>query len=316
MESNKKRQAVLRFLAMAFLEMVCVISMVFIISPNYLFFPTVVLLIICFGLGGNYFHNKEKFDEDSIYLLSTYIFPVLLLIGISIVGVYNKGMQKNLKIYTEYATLIILVLCLYFFIIYFFRGMIVIREIRGDEHLFITETVKSLLHGFLIFAAASIVIMTFSEKNYASLTYQLSNIFVNSILLFIDMFVYVRSEINEFEKQEKEKMAKEKKEKIDEQKYEMDKKEHSEVNETDVLNKETNGKNKEKIQYYDVEEFVDKLGTKKELNKLKNKIKKRKKKLKKERFSDSKRYVNKFASLEDLDNLEKIITEKRKDLEH
>ena len=32
--------------------------------------------------------------------------------------------------------------------------------------------------------------------------------------------------------------------------------------------------------------------------------------------SQAKRFVNKFATLEDLDNLEKIIAEKRKELEH
>ena len=97
--------------------------------------------------------------------------------------------------------------------------------------------------------------------------YEFINIFVNLSFPLLGMFTEVRSEIDEFDKQEKEKIAKGNKEKFDKQKEEMDKKEYSEVNETDVLNKETNGKNKEKKQYHDVEEFVDRLGTKKDLNK-------------------------------------------------
>ena len=159
---------------------------------------------------------------------------------------------------------------------------------------FFASSAKLMLGAILVWWSSTKIIESF--KNNTDYEYYVFNILINFSYPLIGMYTYVRSEINKF----------------DEQKFEMDKKEHSEVNETNVLNKETNGKNKEKIQYYDVEEFVDKLGTKRELNKLKNKIKKRKKKLRKEQFSDCKRFVNEFATLKDLDNLEKIIPKNRK----
>ena len=153
-----------------------------------------------------------------------------------------------------------------------------------------------MLNAILVCFSATVIICFLPNKQIVLKSiYQVVNVFINAMYPFIDMYTYVRSEIDEFNKEEKE---------------------HSEVNETDVLNKETNGKNKEKMQYYDVKEFVDKLATKKDLYKLENKIDKRRKKLKKEQFSDSKRYVKKFATLENLDNLKKIIDEKRDELKN
>ena len=270
-----------------------------------------------------YSNEKEKFVEDSWHICLPYSLPTIFWILISLIGL-SKNTRKYLKKYTFFSLILIFCLWICILIVYYFRCRKVIKEIRKDMTLFNGKMIESTLATILVFSAATIFVISFPGDNnvkvgaalgignYASLTNQLLNIFINCNILFMKMFNYVRSEINEFDKQEEEKVDKEKKEKLDEQKYEMDKKEHSEVNETDVLNKETKGKNKEKIQYYDVEEFVKKLGTKRELNKLKNKIKKRKKKLRKEQFSDCKRFVNEFATLEDLDNLEKIIPKKRK----
>ena len=152
-----------------------------------------------------------------------------------------------------------------------------LNSINVKCSVFVATTVKAIL--IAIVAWLALYKDSETDKN------AIINFFVSYISLcypLLDMYTYVRSEINEFDKQEK-------------------------------IEIETN--KIEKKQFNDVEEFVKKLGTKNELNKLKNKIKKRKKKLKKERFSDSKRFVNKFATLEDLDNLEKSIAEKREELD-
>lgn len=153
----------------------------------------------------------------------------------------------------------------------------VLNSINVKCSVFVATTVKAIL--IAIVAWLALYKDSRTDKN------DIINFFVSYISLcypLLDMYTYVHSEINEFDKQKK-------------------------------IEIETN--KMEKKQFNDVEEFVKKLGTKNELNKLKNKIKKRKKKLKKERFSDSKRFVNKFATLEDLDNLEKIIAEKREELD-
>ena len=98
--------------------------------------------------------------------------------------------------------------------------------------------------------AAGLAIISFSdEQGYMFLTYQLSNVFVNSILLFIDMFVYVRSKIDEFDKQEEEKVDEEKKEKLDEQKYEMDKKELQTIKKEIEMMKNKINRKTAKIEY-------------------------------------------------------------------
>ena len=96
--------------------------------------------------------------------------------------------------------------------------------------------------------------------------------------------------------------------------YEYDK-QHSEVNETEVLNKQTNGENKGKTQYNDVERFIDMLESIDDLSNLEKSINKKIKKLEKEKFAGVRRYVEKSATLKDLNSLEKIIAEKRNELE-
>ena len=69
----------------------------------------------------------------------------------------------------------------------------------------------------------------FPEKqNIFKLVYQAINILVNSIYPFIDMYVYVRSEIDEFDKQEQEKreeQEKQKREELEQEKHEKEKRE-------------------------------------------------------------------------------------------
>lgn len=242
-----------------------------------------------------FFNSWEKFNLDTICLFITYVLlEVFLIICMILLSYKHKTFLYYVREIFHYILYVVLLNSSYFWFIYYHRCLETIQELNKDIYVFFASSAKLMLGAILVWWSSTKIIESF--KNNTDYEYYVFNILINFSYPLIGMYTYVRSEINKF----------------DEQKFEMDKKEHSEVNETNVLNKETNGKNKEKIQYYDVEEFVDKLGTKRELNKLKNKIKKRKKKLRKEQFSDCKRFVNEFANLDDLDNLEKIIPKNRK----
>ncbi|MBH9985224.1 hypothetical protein [Lactobacillus sp. M0390] len=244
MKSNKKRKLNYNFLEVLFAIAIMLIYGTKKLSRSIL----LIILTVSDALLHNFFNNKEKFDKDSKYLMLPYIIPISLLLLISIFGVFNTEIQKYLKDYTIYAAGTIISLLLYFLFLYFIRCLKVIKEIRGDKHLFVAETIKSALKYFLYFSAASLAIISFSdEQGYMVLTYQLSNVFVNSILLFIDMFVYVRSEIDEFDKQEK--VDEEKKEKLDEQKYEMDKKELQTIKKEIEMMKNKINRKTAKIEY-------------------------------------------------------------------
>lgn len=162
----------------------------------------------------------------------------------------------------------------FFWWTYYLGCLKTIKELNKDKYIFFASSAKLILGAILVWWASKEIIGSFDyNTNYY---YQFFNILVNSSYPLIGMYIYVRTEIN---------------------KLDNPKKTRSELG---------------KKEFDDVEEFVKKNGTKRDLNKLKNEIKKRKKKLKKEQFSDCKRFVNEFATLEDLDNLEKIIPKKRK----
>ena len=176
-----------------------------------------LLISIAFIIHYAYFNEKERFDKDSIYICFSYFIPILFLISLAFIGLNIKDSWEYLKDFTLFSFILIFILWNYFLIIYFCRCKKVINEIRKDKHLFIGKMVGSTLATFLVFAVATIFVISFPGdnivkgksvlgiQNYLSLIYQLLNVFINSIIIFIDMFSYVRSEIDEFNKEEKEK---------------------------------------------------------------------------------------------------------------
>lgn len=198
---SKKSQHVWVWLA---LELVSIVIIIFFNNIYWDGFGVSLLLTCVFFLLSNVYFRKGKFDADSLYICLSYSIPMLLLIFISLYVSNNKELQKYLKDYTGYAIDMDLFFFLYFEFVYFRRCLKAIREIRGDELLLKAEYFKSTLKSLLIFAAANIAILSFSKKlGYMSLTYQFSTVFINFMLLFIDIFIYVHSKIDEFNKQEK-----------------------------------------------------------------------------------------------------------------
>lgn len=219
----------------------------------YCIWAVLLLIIYSFILHYSYFNEKENFDKDSIHIWGSYFIPILFLISITFFGLSIKASLIYLKDFTIFSFKMIFIIWIYFLIIYFFRCKKVITEIRKDKHLFIGKMIESTLNTFLVFVAATVFVISFPGdnnvkvklpfgiQNYVSLIYQLLNISINSIILFIDMFSYVRSEIDEFNKEEKEKqeqLIKEKRELLKRDKCEEQEKQKQEKEKREELEKE------------------------------------------------------------------------------
>lgn len=106
------------------------------------------------------------------------------------------------------------------------------------------------------FVATSIKAMLIATTAWFSVDVKSQTSSVNIIISFIstlypilDMYTYVRSEIDEFYRQEKDKIVKEKREEFDKQKYEIDKKELQNIGkEIETIKNEINRKTA-KIEY-------------------------------------------------------------------
>lgn len=259
------------------------------------------------------FNGKLEFDLDSLSIFCLHFFPLTLVLVVE--GLYS---QPN-TLYGITAIIVIFFYSLYFWFIYLARCINALNDIKQNKHVFCMKAIKSILASLLVCLSGTVVILSLSPKNTVlKVIYQIVNIIVNTTYPFIDMYIYVRSEIDEFDKQEKNEIE----------------------------------KNKiEKKQFNDVEQFINNCTNSDNLDDLEKNINKKRKKLEKGKFAgvkkivkicekkfveicdkkyvkefveicnrrdakiNAKYYVKKFATLKDLDSLEKIITEKRDDLE-
>ena len=107
-----------------------------------------------------------------------------------------------------------------------------------------------MLSAILVCFSATLIIESLpGEQNVIKLIYEVVNVSVNAMYPLIDMYTYVRSEIDEFDRQEKDKIVKEKRESFNKQKYEMDKKELQTIKkEIEMMKNEVNRKTA-KIEY-------------------------------------------------------------------
>lgn len=149
-----------------------------------------------------YLNGMKNFNKDSFCICLCCILPLVPLIFYIIYGTCIKKMKGFLKYYPKYSLIVIIFLSFYFWIIYLFRCRRAIIEIRGDNSLFIIKMVKSMGSAVLVCVSASIIFELSSEKEIIKSIYQVVNIFVNAMYPFIDMYTYVRSEIDKFDKQE------------------------------------------------------------------------------------------------------------------
>ena len=236
-----------------------VVSFIIIFSPSIFKIDNPIFERVFFSIGGlvlfssitgllisAYFNKNEQFNKDSLHIFLCCLLPLVPLL----LEMFIPDTYKYLKDFAIFSAVIIIVLSIYFWIIYLWRCNKTIVEIRKDKYLFSIKMIRSMLGAILVFFSATLVIWSLpNEQIIFKIPCQVVNVFVNAMYPFIDMYVYVRSEIDEFDKQEEEKVDEEKKEKLDEQKYEMDKKELQTIKkEIEMMKNEVNRKTA-KIEY-------------------------------------------------------------------
>lgn len=239
-----------------------------IILISIIFTEIVVVVFSSLLIKEQCFNENKRFNSDSLRICSYCIIPLVLLVFYLNIGrFFLKNFQKYFKINSSFSAIIAILLSIYFWFFYLFRCRKAIIEIGSDKYLFYSKAGKSMLAAALIFFSATLFIdsftsstiskitISFSEKynivisrlfpekqNNFKLLYQVINLFVNAMYPFIDMYVYVRSEIDEFDKREKEKQEKreqlikekrellerEKREELEKQKQEKEKREELE----------------------------------------------------------------------------------------
>lgn len=190
---------VISFLAPILIKSDFILKILFLIETILcLFFVTGILVI-------TFFNKKEKFDRDSLGLCSLVLFPLTQLFFVLIIGKGKKGVDKLLKEHVVFTVISILLFLMYFWLIYLFRCKIVIDEIKKNWYLFLVKMIKPMLSAILVcFSAAIIIDSLLGQDGIKKLIYQVINIIINSFYPFIDMYTYVRSEIDKFNIAEKE----------------------------------------------------------------------------------------------------------------
>ena len=197
------------------------------------------------------FNENKRFNSDSLRICFYCIFISIPLIFYLFEGELIKNFQKYFKTYANFSAIIIILLSIYFWGFYYSRCKKAITEIGGDNYLFILNVAKSVLTAVLIFLSAILFIGSFPDstvtgllpkkQNNNKLVYQVINLFVNAMYPFIDMYVYVRSEIDEFDKQEQEKreqQEKQKRKELEQEKQEQEKREQLIKEKRELLERE------------------------------------------------------------------------------
>lgn len=137
-------------------------------------------------------NKKEEFNKDSLKINSVYLILLLVLIG---------EISNYTIFYGFIAVLYIFLFSMFEWIAYFFRCIKVINELKKDRYLFIMKMIKSMLSSSLVFWSGTIIIFSLFSQDCWKTIFQVFNMLINSCFPLIDMYTYVRSEIDTFDKQ-------------------------------------------------------------------------------------------------------------------
>lgn len=194
----------------------------------YILLSILLIFLVTKILYLSFFNGIEKFNQDSKYIC-TLVLPSFVVLNLSILF-QGIEVNKQIKNYFIAISLILFLLSIYFWIIYLMRCKKIINEINKDWYIFLAKMVQSMVIATLICYSGIVVIMLLEEKyNTIKVCYQAIYTTMNLIYPFIDMYTYVRSEIDEFDKQEQEKnekqkqLIKEKREELEKEKQEQEK---------------------------------------------------------------------------------------------
>lgn len=251
-----------------------------IILISIVFLELVIFVFSSLIIKKQCFNENKIFNSDSLHICLYCICPSAPFVFYLFAGKLIKKFPKYLQTYSSFSATIIILIAIYFWFFYLFRCRKAIIEIGSDKYLLYSKAAKSMLIAILIFSSATLFIdsftsstiskitIYFSEKynivisrllpekqNIFKLGYQVFNIFVNAMYPLLDMYAYVRSKINEFDKREKEKqekreqLIKEKRELLEREKREELEKQKQEKEKREELEKEKQEKEKEKYKY-------------------------------------------------------------------
>ena len=143
---------------------------------------------------------KERFNETSLFMClgsTVTLAPLVLFLLIIVIG--KAKIDKDLKTQVVIATLIIVGTSIISWIVYLIFCRKVIKEIKTDSILFLTKMIWSMLTAIFVCFSSTVVILLLSKKDSnMTVLYQLLNICINAFSPLIQMYIYVRKELDKF----------------------------------------------------------------------------------------------------------------------
>ena len=147
------------------------------------------------------FNEKYRFSKDTILIVIIYaimLIPVIYMLTVLFPAAKKIGFAS-----TKHSTLVtvfmIFLISVYCWILYLEGCKKIIAEINKDVLLFSVKIIWSMASTVLLFFSVAVLIWLFEEKDtILSLIYQVINVLINSITPFVEMYVYVREELNKY----------------------------------------------------------------------------------------------------------------------
>lgn len=147
------------------------------------------------------FNEKYRFSKDTSFIVIIYaimLIPVIFTFPLLFSAAKKIGFAsaKHSTLATIYMIFLISVYC---WILYLEGCKKIIAKINKDVRLFSVKIIWSMASTVLLFSSVALLIGLFEEKDtILSLIYQVINVLINSITPLVEMYVYVREELNKY----------------------------------------------------------------------------------------------------------------------
>lgn len=223
---NKECKEILRLwlaLITGFISLILLLSSVYIIKSNLLFFISYfIFLIPVYVIIYIFLVSKtNNFNKITCWVLGLFAFMQFPFIIYMVSSMVNKIIKVKQNFFLLVPAMLILVLwvfihSIYLWVFYLCVCKKILTEINQGVFLFFVKVIWSIITSVLVFCSGTIFIMLFKKGDSDfSIIYQALNIFINIINPFIEMYTYVREKLDEFHKQGKQKQEKEKREELE-----------------------------------------------------------------------------------------------------
>lgn len=201
-----------------------VLFFLLIVIPKKFFSKEIsIILILCllelitYFIHIQYFNEMDQFDKDSKYICSLIFIPPVTLFFFLILGKCTAGAEKFIGSYAIFSVIAVIFFLFYFWLIYLYRCKKVIDDINKNWHVFLMKMIKPMSSAVLLCISIAVIINLSLGPSDKKLIYQMIDIILSSSFPFIGMYVYVASEIDEFEKHEEKR-----REELEKEKYKYD----------------------------------------------------------------------------------------------